>query len=219
MRKSQWLLHGLILFISLMHSSSYAVAGLSENRQIFSIFDVSLRLLWVPEPMNDSVKESFVTACRVFLEGHLNVAPTTIINLQVAVGSQELDNLHSVTDDSVFPLSANIEVLVEYFIDPGNANLGEIERRIKTLFVVEWEELLALLLLLNPDYFSPIRRIFLEASIDPIAPAPSPPVTLERSETNAASSTIVVVFTIVAVGVFVSLAMTIPVFLKQSKSR
>jgi hypothetical protein len=217
--KSQWLRHGLILFISLVHTSSYAVAGLSENRQRFSIVSTRLRLLWVPEPMDGSVKESFVTACRVFLEGHLNVAPTTIINLQVDVGSQELDNLYSVTDNSIFPLSANIEVLVEYYIDPGNANLGEMERRIKTLFVVEWEEFLALLLILDPDFFSPIQRIFLEGSIDPIAPNPSTPVTLERTETNAASSTIIVVFTVVAVGVVVSLAMTIPVFLKQAKSQ
>jgi hypothetical protein len=216
--KFQWLFHGLTLFISLVYSSSYAVADLSTNRQRLSIVDVSLRLLWVLEPMNDSVKESFVTACRVFLEGHLNVAPTTIINLQAAVGSQELDNLHSVADDYIFPLSANIEVMVEYYIDSGDANLGEMERRIKTLFLVEWEEFLALLLLLDPDFFSPIQRIFLEASLDHIAPSPSPPVTLQRTETNTASSTIVVVFIVVAVGVVLSLA-TIPVFCKQSKSR
>jgi hypothetical protein len=169
--------------------------------------------------MNDSVKESFVTACRVFLEGHLNVAPTTIINLQAAVGSQELDNLHSVADDYIFPLSANIEVMVEYYIDSGDANLGEMERRIKTLFLVEWEEFLALLLLLDPDFFSPIQRIFLEASIDPVAPTPSPPLTPQRTETSTTSSTIVIVFIVVGVGVVVSLAMTIPVIFKQSKSR
>ena len=202
-----------------MHSSSYAVADLSENRQRFSLVSLPLRLLWVPEPMDGSVKENFVTACRVFLEGHLNVAPTTIINLQVVVGSQELDNLYSVTDNSIFPLSANVEVLVEYYIDPSDANLGEMESRIKTLFLVEWEEFLSLLLILDSDFFSPIRRIFLEGSIDPIAPTPNPPLTLEKTETNAGESTIVVVAAVVAVGLVVSLAMIIPLFLKQSKSR
>jgi hypothetical protein len=219
--KSQWLLHGLTLFISLVYySSSVGGAGLSTSRQILSIVDVSLRLLWLPEPMDDRVKDSFITACRVFLEGHLNVAPTTIINLQVGVGSQELDNLHSVADDYIFPLSANIQVLVEYYIEPGSDdNLGEMERRIKILFMVEWEEFLAILLLLDPDFFSPIQRIFLEEGLDPIAPTPTPPVTLQSVETNTTSSTIVVVFIVVAVGVVVSLAMTIPVFVKQSKSQ
>jgi hypothetical protein len=226
--KLRYLLHPIILIVFLGKACCYSESILDvEDRLSYTIVDLMVRLLSVAAPMDGDIIERFIVASQVFLESKLNIVPTTIINLQVAVGAQSLlgGQLNIQNGTVNFPLSIHVVVLVEYKLD-ANANsvLNDMEGRVRTLFIEEWEELVALLDLLDstvhPGFFSSVVDIELESNFDP-SDSSTGGTSKEsiKKDPDQSSRYVAIIFIVVGVGVVLSLAMMTPLLFVKPRNR
>ena len=225
--KTHIFLSCLLLASFLVGSFSYNVSYPDSGPSQVAIIDLHLKLESLQAPMDFALTQKFITACQVFLESSLNIIPTTIINIQAAVGSQTLGTVPSGTfnnpsDPTFFPLHAFVQVLIDFRVDSGGSSkLNDMLTRVQVIFSNEWEELMAMMLLLDPVSFAAITKIELESSSYlSNADKNSSPRNNNGSQIKMSQST-VIIFLAVSLGVVVSLALTIPriIWLKARHTR
>lgn len=187
-----------------------------------SVVDVDLRFLFVPSPMDSTVKQKFGIATEVFLEKHLSSSTTEIVHLEATIGSQELDNLPSVTDNSIYPMSLGVHIVVEYKSGKGGST-GNMMWRVKNTFKENSQDFIDMLQLMDQEYFSVVQRINLESSIgmNPGGSDEEPerddyPILSDKIDNDnskspfTSSTTIIIIASIVSAGIVLSLSIVVP---------
>jgi hypothetical protein len=195
----------------------------------FTVVDLKVRLQPLETPLQGRTLDNFIVSLRVFLESSLNVKPTTVYNLQVAVGDQtpgmlpENGEVISYESSKDHWIEVDMQVLIEYEKEAQFAATGEsdMEGRIRALFQDQWSDLLVVLQLLDRPVFNDVERIALETQATPddsrLGPMLSS-VNPEVIDENPALS-FIVILVVVAIGVAVLLAIAVPLFLMSKRDR
>jgi hypothetical protein len=223
--KSQWFLKSLVFLYLLANGSSYQYAPLDDESPLdFTIVDVSIYLWTLPSLLTSLGIDNISMACQVFLESTLNVHPTIIMDLKVEIVSQNLNGrggTETIQNSTYFVLEVHMQILVRYQLAGNYPDLKDMDTRIRTLFTNEWEELWALLKLLDPSYFASLHS--LEVKPRNLGPTEEP-ITVssgnpKKSESNGLSTSIVVILLVVGIGIVLSLMTLAPLCCMKSNTR
>jgi hypothetical protein len=224
--KSQWFLKSLVFLYLLANGSSYRYAPFDDESPLdFTIVDVSIYLWTLPSSLLTSLGiDNISMACQVFLESTLNVHPTIITDLKVAIVSQNLDGrggIEALQNSTYFVLEVHMQILVRYQLAGNYPDLKDMDTRIRTLFTKDWEELYALLKLLDPSYFASLHSLEVKPRIlgpteEPITVSSGNP---KKLESNGLSTSIVVILLVVGIGIVLSLTTLAPLCCMKSNTR
>jgi hypothetical protein len=220
--QSLWFLKALVFLSLIADIASFQYSPLEdEGRLRFTIVDVSIYMLSLPAIMNSQRMDNLSMACQVFLESTLNVQPTTIIDLQVAISGQSLDGRQEISGNSTnFVLETQMHILIRYLLDYDNDKLNDMDERVRSLFSEEWDELVALLKLLDSSFFGSLHTIELKPRL--LEPPDSTIVASGKrphKKSNAPPVSVIIIFLVVGIGVFISLLTMAPICLTKSRRR
>jgi hypothetical protein len=217
----------LIAFFVVCWQSTVVAQGDDAFNRL-SVVDVDLRLLYVSAPMDSATQQKFSIASRVFLEKHISSSTTEIVHLETTVSSQELDNLPSVTNNNLFPMSLSFQVQIEYKAGR-SAGPNSMEWKVKSSFKDNSEDFIDMLLLLNKEYFSKLETINVESSVDLSPPSngeseeeepyrddysPFTPINDDRGNDTrsllSSPTTLIIIVSIVSLGIALGIAIAVP---------
>jgi hypothetical protein len=171
--------------------------------------------------MNSQRTDNLSMACQVFLDSILNVQPTTIIDLQVAIAGQSLDGRQEIIGNSTnFVLETQMHILIRYQLDHDSVKQNDMDGRVRTIFSEDWDELMALLKLLDSSFFGSLHTIELKPRL--LGPPDSTIVASGKRPTkksNAPPVSVIIIFVVVGILVFLSLLTMAPICLTKSRRR
>jgi hypothetical protein len=225
--RSKCILNILSIFILIVGVLSTSQSPLDKTDRIrFTIVNVEILVLSVPSLLPVNGIENVVLATQVFLESSLNIHPTTINEMQVAITSQSFNGgveVREANNSTSFVLSVDLQLLLEYQLAAGDARYSDMDRRIRTLFSEEWDELQALLKLLDPAFFGSVHTIALKPKphIQPENPVfhGGAGGQLAQSQSRKPAPTVIIIFLVIGIGVAISLLTVFPLFFLKSANR
>lgn len=197
----------------LVSSSSYENRKMDDNNlRRFTMVDVDLHFASLPSELGPDGLDNLMVASQVLLESGLDVHPTTIIELHVAITSQQIVEDHDIFlhDDSSsdVQLLIHLQVLIRYELAFENEDLSNMDKRVQRILTEDREELIALLKLLDFPFFATLEEVTLIPNDVPIE---SQPVQVSENET-AHRTTVIIIFAVVGVGMLISFMTIIPLF-------
>lgn len=180
-----------------------------EDTMRFAVVDVAVYLLSFQSVLNTLGVEYLELATQVFLEGALNVHPTTIIDLQVAVTSQSLRHGFNSTGNSTFyKLTANMQIMLKYQMAYNEPGLSDMDKKVRKIIEQDSEELLGMLKLLESSYFGSLHTIELKPRT--LGFTQSSQNDQGRKKESSAPTGAIIIFALVGIGMFISLFILIP---------
>jgi hypothetical protein len=217
----------LPIFILIASVSCTSHSPLDETDRIrFTIVDVSLLFLSAQSLLTSSGIDNVVLATHVFLESTLNVHPTAINEMQIDITSQSLNEGVDVSQGhnaTMFVLSTDLQILLKYQLEAGDVQYSDMDSSIRALFSEEWDELHALLKILDPAFFGSVRTIELKpkAYVQPEIPVfhGSGGGKREQSQSPKPAPTVIIIFLVVGIGVSISLLTVFPLCYLKSSDR
>ena len=160
--KRSYKVSAYFLIIIMMNCRECFLVGAIET----AVIDLSMDLLYLPSVMSPDGMGNLTMATEALIESDLSFYSIPVRDVTVLVSSQTLDGRKAFGANTVLHVvEANMQIIVDYQgskVDDDSQAMFLLEDRIRLRLEEEWTEILAMLMQLDPIFFSHLNFVELK---------------------------------------------------------